>query len=257
MSASPNSQIVHLTDSQIGPYLALTPGHVVVKASIPRCPPCHMMRAIIRKLAVDFADRIRFVEIEDSEARGFCEAHNIDRFPCLLLFKDGQLAGRQVGFDYDETQQIVKALLGIDHNGDELAHEKAFRQAHAAAIELRGQIFNPAYEAVNPHFDEIAPTLDALQKQLDDEVTAGRITRADADKRLQSENDRLCAPFQGKLDAFFRAIDEGWKAYDSFMDEAICCYAAQDGEPTTFVAADTGQNADKVGCQPGSAFCSL
>lgn len=60
------------------------------------CGPCRMLRPILEELSEDRQD-VKFVSIDTDDARELAIEYNISSIPCVILFKDGKEADRNVG----------------------------------------------------------------------------------------------------------------------------------------------------------------
>jgi thioredoxin 1 len=88
----------------------------------PWCGPCRMIAPIIEKLAKKYAGRIVFGKLNVDENQGTALKYQIMGIPTLLLFKNGRLVDRVVGFMPEGAlERRVAALLssGRIENGSE------------------------------------------------------------------------------------------------------------------------------------------
>ena len=102
------AQMVHLTANDVPEFLASRPGLVVIEVSTDWCVPCHFMRPVMRKMAFQFADHMTVAGVDGDTARPFLKSYEIDSFPQLLFFKNGELVRRHIGFqDADSIRNLI------------------------------------------------------------------------------------------------------------------------------------------------------
>ncbi len=61
------------------------------------CGPCRMVGPILEELSEEFAGQIKFVKLDVESNPQVAQSYNIRGIPALLLFKEGQVAGQQIG----------------------------------------------------------------------------------------------------------------------------------------------------------------
>jgi thioredoxin 1 len=61
------------------------------------CGPCRMVAPIIEELSEEFAGQLKVVKLDVESNPAVAQAYNIRGIPALLLFKNGQVAGQQIG----------------------------------------------------------------------------------------------------------------------------------------------------------------
>jgi thioredoxin 2 len=70
---------------------------VVLDCWAPWCGPCRMVAPILEEIAGDHAWRVKVAKLDTDQNPGTAARFSISSIPTLLLFRDGQLAGRVVG----------------------------------------------------------------------------------------------------------------------------------------------------------------
>jgi thioredoxin 1 len=102
------------TKSDLDAAIAGASGLVIVEVSLADCPPCKLLRPVMRKLALQLADRLRVIEIDAADAEEFSAAHDVRSAPQLLCFRDGALIHRERGFSgFSHINQLVTRLAEI------------------------------------------------------------------------------------------------------------------------------------------------
>lgn len=61
------------------------------------CGPCRMIAPILEELSEEFADKIKVVKLDVENNPKVAQTYNIRGIPCLMIFKDGEVAGQKVG----------------------------------------------------------------------------------------------------------------------------------------------------------------
>ncbi len=61
------------------------------------CGPCRMLSPVVAELAEEYRDRLKVCKLDVDGNPEVAGAHGIQSIPTLLLFKQGEVADRQVG----------------------------------------------------------------------------------------------------------------------------------------------------------------
>ncbi len=72
------------------------------------CQPCHMLAPTIDQLAESYGDRIKVAKVDIDAAKDLATKYDVRSIPTVILFKDGQVAGRIIGV---RTQQDYATAL--------------------------------------------------------------------------------------------------------------------------------------------------
>ncbi len=72
------------------------------------CQPCHMLAPTIDQLAESYGDRIKVAKVDIDAAKELATEYDVRSIPTVILFKDGQVAGRIIGV---RTQQDYATAL--------------------------------------------------------------------------------------------------------------------------------------------------
>jgi thioredoxin 1 len=70
---------------------------VAVDFTAPWCPPCRRATPILEDIAVEYAGRLKVVEVDADEEIQLTSRYGVHAMPTLLIFKRGQEVERLVG----------------------------------------------------------------------------------------------------------------------------------------------------------------
>lgn len=62
------------------------------------CGPCRMLAPVMEKLSEEYEGQAQFVKIDVDDNPDLAREYSIMSIPCVMVFQDGKLAGKQVGF---------------------------------------------------------------------------------------------------------------------------------------------------------------
>ena len=66
------------------------------------CGPCKMIAPIVEELSEEYAGKVEFFKADADENRGVAKKLRVMSIPNILLFKEGKVAARHVGFQSAE-----------------------------------------------------------------------------------------------------------------------------------------------------------
>ncbi len=76
------------------------------------CQPCHMLAPTIEQLAETYGDRITVAKVDIDAAKALATQYAVNSIPTVLLFKDGEVAGRIAGVHpQQDYATAIDALL--------------------------------------------------------------------------------------------------------------------------------------------------
>lgn len=91
------SQVLHTTDATFEADVLKSDLPVLVDFWAPWCGPCKMIAPVLDELAPAFDGKVKIVKINVDENQGVAAQYGVRSIPTLLLVKNGQVVGTQVG----------------------------------------------------------------------------------------------------------------------------------------------------------------
>ncbi len=76
------------------------------------CGPCRMLSPVMEKLSSLYEGQAEFVKINVDDNPDLAREYGIMSIPCVMVFKDGALAGKNVGFvPQSAMQEFIQKYL--------------------------------------------------------------------------------------------------------------------------------------------------
>ncbi|HJH10665.1 MAG TPA: thioredoxin [Metalysinibacillus jejuensis] len=95
--------VINATDANFQD--AIKEGVVLVDFWAAWCGPCKMIAPVLDELATDLEGKAKVVKVNVDENQGTASQYQIMSIPSLLLFKDGELVEKTMGFQPKEALQ--------------------------------------------------------------------------------------------------------------------------------------------------------
>lgn len=95
--------IVNSTDATFASDVA--EGLVLVDFWAAWCGPCKMIAPVLEQLDAEIGNQVKIVKVDVDNNQGTAAAHQVMSIPTLLLFKNGQVVDKTVGFQPKEALQ--------------------------------------------------------------------------------------------------------------------------------------------------------
>ncbi len=92
------TQPIAVEDAQFGEEVLQSGTPVLVDFWAPWCGPCRMVAPVLEELALAHAGKLKVVKVNTDTNPGISAQYGILSIPTLILFKDGAVADRMVGF---------------------------------------------------------------------------------------------------------------------------------------------------------------
>ena len=76
------------------------------------CGPCRMLAPVMEALSEEMEGKAEFVKIDVDDNPELAREYSIMSIPCVMVFKDGALAGKNVGFaPKDAMKEFIEKNL--------------------------------------------------------------------------------------------------------------------------------------------------
>ncbi len=62
------------------------------------CGPCRMLAPVMEEVSDEFEGKAEFVKIDVDENPDLAREYSVMSIPCVMVFKNGAMAGKNVGF---------------------------------------------------------------------------------------------------------------------------------------------------------------
>ena len=92
-----SEHVFHASDADFDAAVLQSSEPVLVDFWEPWCGPCKMIAPALDELAEDYAGKVKVAKVNVDENRATALKYHVRSIPMLLLFKDGQVQGTQIG----------------------------------------------------------------------------------------------------------------------------------------------------------------
>ncbi len=76
------------------------------------CGPCRMLSPVMEALSEEMSGKATFVKINVDDNPDLAREYSIMSIPCVMVFKDGGLAGKNIGFaPKDAMKEFVEKII--------------------------------------------------------------------------------------------------------------------------------------------------
>ena len=107
-----------MTSQTVATALQHSDAPLVLLVVSEQCLPCHLMRAVLERVAEETDGPVRLGEIEVSDAYDLAERYRIDTVPTLLCFTGGRLCDRVTGLIaptplHERLKELIAARTSV------------------------------------------------------------------------------------------------------------------------------------------------
>ena len=89
--------MLHATDADFDSHVLQSDVPVLVDFWAPWCGPCKMIAPALDQLAGEYAGKAKVVKVDVDQNPATAMKFRVRSIPMLLVFKDGQIHGQQIG----------------------------------------------------------------------------------------------------------------------------------------------------------------
>jgi len=92
-----SDSVLHATDADFDSHVLQSDVPVLVDFWAPWCGPCKMIAPALDQLAGEYAGKAKVVKADVDQNPATAMKFRVRSIPMLLVFKDGQIHGQQIG----------------------------------------------------------------------------------------------------------------------------------------------------------------
>ncbi len=105
-----SDQVMHVGDDDFDAQVLKSETPVLVDFWAEWCAPCKMIGPLVDELAGTYAGRVKVVKLNIDSNQKSPRSYAVRGIPTLILFKNGEPLGTQIGAPGDIRQRLVKLI---------------------------------------------------------------------------------------------------------------------------------------------------
>ena len=94
---------LQITDASFDEVVLKSDKPVLVDFWATWCGPCRMLGPVVEELATEYEGRVVVGKVDVDNNQEFAAKYGVRNIPTVLVFKDGEVVGRQVGVAAKKT----------------------------------------------------------------------------------------------------------------------------------------------------------
>ncbi|MDR3071156.1 MAG: thioredoxin [Endomicrobium sp.] len=102
---------IEISEKNFEQEVLLSDKPVLVDFWAPWCGPCKMLSPIVEDLVIEYEGKMKICKINTDENMPLSSKFQITSIPCLILFKDGEIIEKIIGFK--SKHDIKKIMDGV------------------------------------------------------------------------------------------------------------------------------------------------
>lgn len=104
--------VIELSDTTFDETVQKSDVPVLVDFWAPWCGPCRKLGPTVEEVANEFAGKVKVCKVNTDDSRDTAVEFGVNAIPTLILFKDGDIQWKQVGWTSKETiSDAISKLL--------------------------------------------------------------------------------------------------------------------------------------------------
>ena len=162
---------------------ATSKGYVFVDFWAPWCGPCVQLAPHVKAVAKKLDGKMSFYKINTDNNKKYMQQYEIGGIPALLIFKDGKMIKKLVG--YREEATLLKELTTILKVSKEKIYVRAIKDDEFEAATSKGYVFVDFWAPWCGPCVQLAPHVKAVAKKLDGKMSFYKINTDNNKKYMQ------------------------------------------------------------------------